>query len=208
MNLSSGPVASGRIRRCKPWPEVPEDSPVHWERINVCSSGSPLFKQLSPMLLGPVEKDGLVANRMENLWQFSKVFPSEVDAKTGEPLPKFFTRRQLAFAMEKGKRHKIKGQKPAYCYWQGHHWSYLEARRELYLPVYVEYVQKTAAWKELYSRHKRGVGLLLLGYDGRAYTDLEKEFLNEAAPFGHELVLCAMLEGKIDLEKCRWIDDC
>jgi len=158
------------------------------------------------MLLGPVEKDGVECKLMENLWQFSKVFPSEVDAKTGDPLPKFFERRKVMFAASKGKRHKMKGQKPAYSYWQGHRWSYLEARRELYLPVYVEYVQKTDGWRQLLTLHKRGVNLLILGYDGRAYTDLDAEFANGAASFGHELILCAMLQGKIDLVKCRWID--
>ena len=82
----------------KRWPVVPG-----YQNVNVTSSTRGLFRQLSPMFLGPVEG----SQTMENLWQFSKVLQSEID--NGEPgelffvfkvvnirnkPPKFFTIRQ------------------------------------------------------------------------------------------------------------------
>ena len=203
----SGLVACGRIQRGHNWPE--KDG---FERINVCSSAQGWSKAFSPFVLGPIEvptgtgTKRLIARKFENLWQQSKVYPSEV-GQNGEPTDAFFARRNKAWDSSQGMRYvkikgkSMKGQRFEYIWWQGKHLSYLEGRREIYMRYYVKEVQKTGAWEKLKKMHDSGENLLIVGFDGRDFGDsLEQAFKDETKPFGHELVLCGMLTGAIDLK--------
>lgn len=189
-------IACGQLIRTKPHPSL-----LGYTAINVCSSSTPFYRELSPMKLGPITAGGLTAQNLENLWQFSKVYEEEVDEK-GDPLPIFFKRLQRGCDAEKGKRRKIKGT-VLYTYWEDEKLTYLEARKRIYVPLYVKYVQQTGAWRALSNMPG---SILINGYDGRPYKDLRKEYDRVDKPFGHELVLCAMLEGKLDLETGEWVD--
>lgn len=190
------------------WPVIPG-----FKNINVCSGSPGIWKFLSPMKLGPimfVEKmpDGSevkrTATNLENLWQASKVFPGEEDAKTGVPNHMWWTRRAKYWADTKAHRH-VEGKngiKPLYSFWNGRKLDYDTARKTIYIPLYTEYVQATGVWHHLQRLvHEEKQSVQLLGYDGRPYdrtsaTGLFQELEDLSKPFGHELVLCAMLEKK------------
>jgi hypothetical protein len=76
---------------------------------------------------------------------------------------------------------------PMYSYWKGKKLSYLEARREIYCPLYAELAKKTKAWRELKELYDSGVKIQILGYDGYDYTckTLKECFLDQTRPFGH-----------------------
>lgn len=183
-----------------------------YKNINVCSSAQGIWKQLSPMLLGPVEfteffphgVEEIQATNLENYWQSAKVWEGEVDAK-GNPNEEWYQRRRKICADPKAHRHIKKGKGPnrnvpLFAWWDGQHMTYDEARRKKYIPMYMKLVRKTEAWKRLEGLVNSGQNIQLLGYDGRVFDDLNKELKDLSKPFGHELVLCAMLlDVKLDL---------
>lgn len=188
------------------------------------------FSSLSPMRLGPASNPlggkecgdkpskPIVAHNVENFYQFAKVFADEVI--TGErcdclnqtfphdkPNPKFFAARDLAYADPIPHRHKKKGAKPLYSCYGNVHYTYIQSRW-----FYCIEMERLATPKEAYVRLKtlydQGTHIEIHGYD--AYkpdaTDHETlyiHYLDEKRPFGHEMVLLAMIVID-DREKYPW----
>lgn len=187
--------------------------------VSVCSGGGKIGKALSPFTLGPVtslehcDLDLPEAKVFENFWQNLKVFTMEIDEKTGKPSDKYFIRRNKGFSDVKPHRRvysskdlsvKYKGAKCEYTWWKENKLTWIEARKQIYCPLYADLVQKTAAFRDLKSRMENGENLLLIGYDGfdlkpDIYT--EDELLNVAKKHledttksvGHEFVLVCLL---------------
>ncbi|RUP51332.1 hypothetical protein BC936DRAFT_148723 [Jimgerdemannia flammicorona] len=194
----------------KKWPVV-----EGYKNVNVCSSGAGFWKELSPMLLGPialcewgidpktdlgkvrrgVEVPGQ-CKRMENLWQFSKVFEEEVGEDLW-PSVEFFRRRATAWKDPKGHRHSVKGARVKYFLWGQEKLTFLEARKRIYCSVYASIVKKTKAYRELERLLNEGQNVQILGYDGydRGNKTWEECLNDLSRPFGHEMVLAALLDG-------------
>lgn len=177
------------------WPKI-----NGYVNINVTSSANGCWRELSPMLLGPIIYTGegvnITVKRFENLWQFSKVWPSDIDKETGLPNKEWYFRRYEGWKSDKGVRYVKKGSKPIYSFWAGQKLSYIEARRIIYCPIYEALARRTNAFKKLKSMFDAGYKIQILGYDGydvKVPDDLHKCFLDESRPFGHELVLACML---------------
>jgi hypothetical protein len=183
-----------------------------YKNINCCSGAQGIFKFLSPMKLVPsvYEYDGeetIQATNIENLWQFSKVWPGEEDPDTGLPNKEWFERRKNGWLDVKAHRHVKKGPKdatnrniPMYSYWKGEKLSYLEARKKIYCPIYAQEVVKSEAYKKLHKMvHEEGYNVSILGFDGIDYhaegKTLKELFDDPSRPFGHELLLCGLLTG-------------
>ncbi|KAL9647411.1 hypothetical protein ABK040_006774 [Willaertia magna] len=189
----------------KKWPTTPG-----FKNINCCSSARGIFKGLSPMLLGPLtyeyESEGTFKiTNLENMWQFSKVFPGEEDEKTGQPNTDFFKRRKEGWKDKKPHRHVKKGVKPLYAWWKGEKLSYFEARKNIYCKYYAMKIVETEAYKKLVEMLKDGYNIQILGYDGYDYLKegkTLKDCFSDPRPFGHELVLCCLLTGHL-----VWEDD-
>eukprot|EP01027_Heterolobosea_sp_BB2_P014653 GEZU01021019.1.p1 GENE.GEZU01021019.1~~GEZU01021019.1.p1 ORF type:complete len:358 (+),score=89.05 GEZU01021019.1:60-1133(+) len=172
------------------WPMKPG-----FKNVNVCSGAAGIWKQLSPMKLGPIKigeylnenqqaKDkGMsaykvpmpeTAQNMENLWQFSKVWRGEFDEKKGIPIKDFFTRRASGWKDNTGHRHVKKGNDPStgkpyvplFAWWAGEKLKYIEARRRIYCPIYAREVANTAAFKKLMQMVDDGFNVQILGHDG------------------------------------------
>ncbi len=180
----------------KTWPVIPG-----YKNINVCSGARGIYKELSPMLLGPILEVG--AQKMENLWQFSKVLESELD-DNGDPGQLFFERREEGFSSHKGIRRKSDKSPVKFFYWESEKLDLVEARKKIYCNYYESLVVKTDAYKELEDILKRGINIQILGYDGHDYDVKEDpdgsklfEFLKDTSrSFGHEFVLVGILIGK------------
>lgn len=85
---------------------------------------------------------------------------------------------------------------PRYIYWRGEKLTYLQARQKIYCPIYASLVIKTQAYRHLKSMIDMGHNLLLIGYDGYDRGDRTHMqcFLDTSRPYGHEMVLAAMLD--------------
>jgi hypothetical protein len=76
--------------------------------------------------------------------------------------------------------------------------DYIDARKNIYIPIYKNCASKTEAYKKLKQLHKDNVDIILWDFDGR-YTDQTlDEILNDPSkPCGHGFVLKMMLEDFI-----------
>jgi hypothetical protein len=187
--------------------------------INCCSSAPGDYKNLSPMRLGPfyykTEWEGatpsetIKAENLENFWQFSKVWEGEDDTETNKPIDLFFERRKSGWEQVKGQRHVKKGKNPngnrnipLYSWWKGQKLLYQQAREAIYCPLYAAIVKETSAYKKIDKLLEEGYNVQIIGFDGYDYESQNKTlaecFQDQTRPFGHELVLCAMLgEGAV-----------
>lgn len=193
--------------------------------INVTSGTRSRWKSLSPMIIGEFEfiedkcinkwyPDGIhpgfkefdedktrqiaVCQRFENMWQTNKVY--DIDMKDGVIQKSFFERRAKMFSDPKGHRRslpKSKG-KVISAYYDRKLYNYLESRY-FYCTFYEYLIQEIPEYKELVEMLNKGINLHIVGYDGKN-IDMTKEGFKKAyddpeSPFGHELVICAMLMG-------------
>lgn len=186
--------------------------------------------ELSPMSLGPVhhtQPDLPPSLTIENLHQFNKVFPSELDKK-GNPDSRWYKTREEAYldpvphrhkpaakSAKSGAKGKINKNIPAYSIWvlpdgSEQRLTYFESR-QVYCTYYERLAKKTKSFKKLRSLKKSGTNLQIIGYDGYALPDdegksmkriFEKCYLDITKPFGHELVLAALLI--LDVKEYPW----
>jgi hypothetical protein len=159
---------------------------------------------------------------LENFFQFSKCYRDEL-TEDGTPGPKFRERQRIAFADPMPHRHKrrpmqakastkrkadgseviFKGKHmdpdtvPVFWAWTRKdgsvfHASYVESRQ-----FYCNYYERLASVRPEFLRLKKmladGTNLAICGYDGRESGGPEADYLDPTQPFGHEMVLHAML---------------
>lgn len=105
---------------------------------------------LSPFHLGPVPLyGGHVAIRMENAWQFSKVYQDQIDVD-GSPSDAYWKWAKAGWSNQQAVRYpKGKGVKPAYCLWDGKRLGYVDARLAVYFKLYRDSVAKSEAFSRL-----------------------------------------------------------
>lgn len=191
----------------KKWPEV-----KGYERFNVCKNTK--YQELSPMVLGPVydESNELYANNIEDGWQCSKVFSSQVgkcDVDSSDEWIKNWSEysKRGRFSSE-ARRHRSASRSDTclFSYYMGEKLTYVQARKRMYCKWYAKLVRETKAYKDLEARHLAGKNLLLVEYDGldrnnnEQNVDLTEEYLRTIINdpkqiFGHGLVLATVLLG-------------
>jgi len=165
------------------------------------TSSSGEFRELSPFILGPINTyvEGLQSQNFENLWQFSKVYHEHLDSN-GEPNLEWYAWRNAGWRDKKAHRYPMgKGRIPAYSYWDGRKLGYIEARKEIYIPIYAEYVIYTASFHKLKQIYDSGKTLILRDYDaydhivaGMTLVDVVN---NPRRKCGHAFVLAMILTG-------------
>ena len=64
--------------------------------INTTSNSRDFGRGLSPMLVGPVEANGITCKNVENAWQYSKVYYEHVDQYM-EPTQQYYTWRNNGY---------------------------------------------------------------------------------------------------------------
>ncbi len=168
--------------------------------INVTSCSTDFGKALSPMILGPVNIPNRgIAKKVENAWQYSKVYPNHVD-KNGDPTPQWFLWSKKGYMTTRGERYPMgKGSTPLYSFWDGQKLDYLTAREQIYIPIYMEAARSTQAYKHLLDIYKATGDVLLWDFDGYDYIAMNKT-IEECAKdptkaLGHAFVIAMMLHG-------------
>jgi len=173
--------------------------------VNTTSRASGCWSQgLSPFFLGPVPLYpgvGISESRnVENAWQYSKVYPEHVNAE-GNPTPSYFEWAEAGWQKERADRYPMgKGRKPLYSWWAGAKLGYVDARKQVYIPIYAKAVVATQAFAHLLALCRTGGDIALWDFDGYDHLALGmtlKEVANcPSRKMGHAFVL-AMLLGKL-----------
>ena len=183
---------------------------------------------LSPMSLGPVKhpQPGLpIAAHIEGLHQGNKVFPQH--EKGGKPTKEWLDIQREMYEGPPRRHHpgakSATGSKniPLYSRWvlpngKEKRLSYVESR-QVYCTYYERLAKKTKEFRKLMALVNEGTNIQIHGYDGydlemtqeeqgegeeEVKKKFEKFYLDEKRPFGHELVLAALL--LLDEEDYPW----
>lgn len=163
---------------------------------------------LSPFRIGPCYLyDGIRALKVENAWQFSKVY-SEFVGPDNDILPGYWDWAERGWGDIKAHRYPMgKGRKPKFSYWDGDRLGYVDARKRIYVPLYAEAVQKTEAWQKLKTLYRRSKKLILLDYDAYRHEELgmslRQVLLNSTRKMGHAFVLAMLLQQDKALDLCE-----
>lgn len=165
--------------------------------------GSGIYAELSPFVL-----ETPPAKRFENLWQFSKVYPDQID-EHGNPNNGWFWWRREGFYDYFAHRYpKGKGAIPLYSIYpesgdnrESEHLGYIEARKRIYATFYAKHVTLTESYKrlsEIYSWESDR--LVLLDYDAYNHQALNMSLgdvlNNPSRKMGHAFVLMMLLTGE------------
>jgi|2_EtaG_2_1085320.scaffolds.fasta_scaffold04254_8 hypothetical protein len=153
---------------------------------------------LSPFHLGPCPLYGThTAQRMENAWQFCKVYKRHTDAQ-GHPTADYWKWAKGGWNDDKPHRFPMgRGARPEHSLWDGRYLGYIDARKVIYAPVYAEAVMKTKGWAKLVELYNTKDTIVLRDFDGyRHDTDMMTltEVLNcPTKIMGHAFVLKMLL---------------
>jgi len=165
------------------------------------TSSSGWTRDLSPFLLGPCNLyGGHTARNMENAWQFAKVYSQHTDPN-GDPTKAYWEWATKGWADETAHRYPVgKGAIPLYSLWDGQRLSYIEARKKIYAPLYVEAVKQTRGWDTLQLAYETASKLYLRDWDGWdmvrwGMQNLRQVLNNPRRKMGHAFVLKMLLEN-------------
>jgi len=104
------------------------------------------------MVLGPVKIEWFdyISQNMENAWQYSKVYAEHIDETSGRPTKNGWAVWAMnGWDNKHGVRYPMgKGRKPEYVWWEAGKLGYIEARKEVYVPLYTEAVYNSQFYKE------------------------------------------------------------
>lgn len=193
------------------YPIVRSQNGSEYVNVPAYSRGAGNWKTLSPFFLRPEPFYEITAygtkvkqspTCIENLWQATKV-EAELSRESENKPPKdeWWTRRNKVWSDPTPHRHVLAKADRIHPsmgrhYWNGKYISYEEARKKIYIPFYWEAAEKQPAFRELVDMYERGVNFQIIGPDGRE-IDSELGLYGElqilTKPFGHELVLVAMV---------------
>jgi len=165
-------------------------------------SGFGSFVELSPFILGPCELyDNYIAERMENAWQYSKVYKEHLHKSgryKGEVKRDYWEWAMSGWVNHEAVRYPMgKGAVPEFSLWEDKKLGYIDARKTIYGPLYAEAVQKTKAYERVVNYYNEGKPLVLLDYD--AYDHRKEnmtltDVLNRPdKKMGHAFVLAMLL---------------
>jgi hypothetical protein len=182
------------------------------ERILFVDTTSNSGSAFSPFLLGPCDlyqhpKYGLLTSKnMENAWQYSKLYIDH--ASLGEPSDLYWDWARAGWSNPRAVRYPMgRGAKPFCSVWKGRQLDYIQARKEIYFPLYASLVVQTPAYaqlKELVNQDKYDE-ICLFDWDGYDHTTLDlslSDVLNNAGmKMGHAFVLKALLTNDPVLEE-------
>lgn len=188
------------------WAKVPNQSqPV----VDTTSKADDWRRDLSPFHLGPCNlyKD-YVSQNMENAWQFAKVYKEDTD-ENGNPTESYWTWASTGWADPIPRRYpKGKGVIPQYSLWDGERLGYIDARKQIYGPLYAEAVQRTEGWFRLQRLYNTSEELYLRDWDGwnmqtHGMQNLTEVLNNPNKIMGHAFVLAMLLTNDPALKQMK-----
>lgn len=186
-------------------PTEPEKLDGYRQVVNVTTRGKSAFRRLSPMLLGPVYVNGKwYAHNVENAWQYSKVYPGYTEGFLDMPNSNWDFWSHVGRNNRRANRYPMgKGVKPLYSYWDGKHLDYVQARKEIYVPLYMNAVaqHEPVLLNNLVTRARQCDELIIQDFDAydhmaRGMT-LDDVLNNPDDKMGHGFVLAMMIKEEM-----------
>jgi len=168
------------------------------DTVNTTSTSMNWSKGLSPFFLGPVPLYyKFVSRNVENAWQFSKVYPEHVDV-SGNPTQLYWNWANQGWKKYRAERYPMgKGRVPLFSLWEGKKLDYIEARKQIYLPIYRDAVKKTDSFNQLQKTFQEQGSVTLFDFDGYDYIEhgstLKDVLNNPNKRMGHAFLLAMML---------------
>jgi hypothetical protein len=172
--------------------KIPEGSIA----INTTSRSNNWSRGLSPFFLRPLCAPNCY--NVENLYQFSKCYKQHI-GEDSNPTEEWFKWRDKGFGTSRAVRYPMgKGALPEYSYWYGNKYSYVEARKHIYFPVYSQSVVMSEAYEKLYELYKTETeDIYLIDFDGYNHDKLGmtlKDVINDPdKKMGHAFCIKAVL---------------
>lgn len=174
--------------------------------VNTCGRG---HNNLSPFELGPCKLyGGHIAERMENAWQYAKVYKQHLTTIAGrtDVSNYYWSWATNGWANFKAVRYPMgKGARPEFSLWDGERLGYVDARKRIYAPLYAEAVQASAGWKRLKKQYEESETLVLRDHDGYNHHVLNMSYTDVLnCPhkiMGHAFVLGMLLTNDPALEQ-------
>ena len=178
-------------------------NPYHCPEISTVSNYRGIYMQLSPFVLGPCKTymPDTVAQRFENLWQYSKVYAQHIE-KDGIPSTDWYVWRAKGWADMKAHRYPMgRGAKPEYAWWNLEKLGYIDARKTIYASGYAVHVVETGSYKLLCRLYSLTGEIVLRDYDAYDHIKLGMSLVdvinNPDRIMGHAFVLAMLLENKL-----------
>jgi hypothetical protein len=190
------------------WARIADQGQDGVEVVDTTSKADDWRRDLSPFHLGPCNLyNGLTAQNMENAWQFAKVYAEDTDA-AGNPTKGYWAWARLGWADATPHRYpKGRGAVPEYSLWDGQRLGYIDARKQIYAPLYAEAVQRTEGWQTLVELYENSQKLYLRDWDGwnmakNGMATLTDVLNNPRKKMGHAFVLAMLLTKDPALQQC------
>lgn len=172
--------------------------------IDTTSRSKNWSKGLSPFYLGPVFLyENYFAKNVENGWQYTKLYSQHAD-ENGQPTEKYWEWAKSGWNKDWADRYPMgKGAKPLCSLWKGNKLDYIEARKQIYIPLYSETVKNTDAFKQLEDIFNQcnleNRDLYLRDFDGydSGLKSWDTIINDPKKKMGHAFVLAMLLEKAI-----------
>ena len=170
--------------------------------VDTTSRSTNWSKGLSPFFVGPVPLyNGYSAKNVENAWQFSKLYQEYAD-ENGDPAETYFAWAKKGWNSDFACRYPMgKGKIPLCSVWQGQKLDYIEARKQIYIPLYAKAVVQTEAFAQLKKLYETSGTVTLIDFDGYDYLSLGMSLKdvveNPKRKMGHAFVLAMLLEEQL-----------
>lgn len=185
-----------------------EPLPIGYEEINVTSRGKDEYRNLSPFMESNVHcyKD-LYAKNVENAWQFSKVYTEHVSKiihkkmKLNPPNQKWTEWRNKGFQDSYAHRYPMgKWAIPLYSWWDSQGYDYIEARKEIYFPLYIRSLTNNKTLDKLKEKVKNGDCLAIRDFDVYRFDIWEMSLIDvvnqDLRKAGHGFAIYHILTGE------------
>lgn len=207
--MARRPLATNRAEVVEPRLRVfayRRPKPDGYSLVNTTSKApDPLERGLSPFVLGPVivqtPRGAFESQTFENAWQYLKVYSVFADAE-GAPTEAYWGWARAGWANPAAVRFPMgRGRKPLYSLGpRGERLPYIEARKQIYAPLYAAAVEPTAAFRALRERYAAGERLGLVDFDGWDHAGQGftlREVIESPTPkMGHSFVLAGLLQNE------------
>lgn len=199
---------SAKIKVLPIWTRAKSPRPKGSTVVSTVSKSQTAWERdLSPFTLGPCKLyDNFISKTMENGWQYAKVYKEFLDARN-RVTDEYWDWAIAGWSNPRAVRYPVgKGRKPLYSLWEDEHLGYVDARKEIYVPLYARAVQMTEGWERLVKLFETEKQLVLLDFD--AYDHAAKgmtltEVLNDPTrKMGHAFVLMMLLTDDKALKQC------
>jgi len=171
--------------------------------LNVTSSSTTWMQQFSPFILGPVKLYGPYgAFNVENAWQYAKVYKCHAD-ENKNPTDEYWKWAYKGWAEKRAVRYPMgKGAIPLYALWDNKHLGYIDARKEIYIPIYKDAVYNSGYFESLVfyvqDALRDGQDVVFWDYDGFDHVkhnlSLKEVIEYPKRKLGHAFVLALMVE--------------